>query len=441
MRNLFAAVGGLVVLFSVVRANPVFALCSTTSQGDADCNSRTDQTDFEIWRKEKFNELSTKSADFNSDSLIDTVDFEIWRRNFFGVSTNPSITSTPLTPGPTLSSPAPGSGIWVSPQEIASKPTSGTAWTTMKSAADTSLGSSALYFQESKHPQLTLAVALVAARLGPSATCGGQNCREKAAAGILDIMNDDATTGGGDGRVLALGRNLAAYVVAADVINLKSFKPADDQRFRAFLKQIQTKTGHPGACDSLTECHDKRPNNWGTMSGASRIALDLYIGDTADLQKAVRTFKGYIGDRASYAAFNFDVGADEWSCDPANIRPINPINCTKQGHDISGAPIDDVRRGGGFQWPPGATNYAWGGLSAAVAQAELLHRAGYDSYTWENQAIKRAVTFVTTNMASSASNPTEWISPIVNKRYDTSFPVGSAGGGRLMDWTQWTHSR
>lgn len=293
-------------------------------------------------------------------------------------------------------------------------------------------------------------MALVAAKLGPTATCGGQNCRDKAAAAILDIMDDGPTTGGGDGRVLALGRNLAVYVISADVIDLKTAKPADDQRFRTFLKGIQTKSGFPGSCGpGLIFCHETRPNNWGTMAGASRIALDLYIGDTADLAKAVATYKGFIGEPGGTDVFVYQPNAARYSCSPKS--PMNRAGCTltppgcSRTYDMSGANIDDVQRDlddGTAQCPP-YTNYAWGGFSGFVAQAELLHRAGYDSYGWSSQAIKRGMTFLQNVMPTSSSTPTDWIPFIINKRYSSSFTtVTSRGGyGRLMDWTAWTHGK
>jgi len=53
------------------------------AKGDANCDFSIDVFDFEIWRKEFTQELTTHNADFNSDTHTDVLDFEIWRSNYF----------------------------------------------------------------------------------------------------------------------------------------------------------------------------------------------------------------------------------------------------------------------------------------------------------------------------------------------------------------------
>jgi hypothetical protein len=54
---------------------------------------------------------------------------------------------------------------------------------------------------------------------------------------------------------------------------------------------------------TLISTHEQRPNNWGTHAGASRVAASAHIGDDADVARAAAVFKGFLGDRASYAGF------------------------------------------------------------------------------------------------------------------------------------------
>ena len=131
------------------------------------------------------------------------------------------------------------------------------------------------------------AAALVAARTGSAAH------REKARAGIAAAIGSEA-----GGRSLAVGRNLPGYVIAADVIDLPSVDGALDARFRGWLAGLrrQDLSG-----DTLVSTHELRPNNWGTMAGAARIAASSYIGDTADLDRAAAVFRGWLGDRADRA--------------------------------------------------------------------------------------------------------------------------------------------
>ena len=273
-----------------------------------------------------------------------------------------------------------------------------------------------------------MAVALVYARTGTA------SYRTKAANAIMSIIGTE-----GNARSLALGRNIASYVIAAELINLGNYDSAKDQQFRTWLRAILRRVNSEGR--SIITCHEERPNNWGTMCGASRIASDIYLGDKTDLARAATVFHGWSGDRSAYAGFDFG-DVNSWTCDTANLRAVNPVGCTKEGHDLSGAPIDDVRRGGSYKWPPAATNYAWGGLSAAIAQAEMLHRAGYPAYEWEQRAMFRGMEFVTKNMASSQSGSTEWLSWLANYRYGTNYPTKTpVAWGRLMHWTDWTHKR
>ena len=317
---------------------------------------------------------------------------------------------------------------------------SGAAWTNVKSSADASWGSANLSDQNSHHPQYALAGALVFTRTGQA------SYRTKTEDAIMSVIgtenNPDKDCGSSPkgARSLSLGRNLAAYVVAADLIDLKLLDAAKDQSFRAWLQAVIRRTNCEGR--TLISCHEIRPNNWGTMCGASRIAADIYLGDSVDLDRAAKVFKGYLGDRTSHAGFTFQSVSLSWMCDPTNPRPINPAGCVKNGHDLSGADVDDVSRGGAYTWPPNATNYSWGGFAAAVAQAEMLSRAGYPAYDWESQAIRRGMNFLETVMASSAGNPTDWIPWLVNYHYGSNFQVKTpTGWGRLMGWTDWSHAR
>ena len=74
---------------------------------------------------------------------------------------------------------------------------------------------------------------------------------------------------------------------------------------------------------TLVSTHEDRPNNWGTHAGAARAAIAAYLGDSAQLARTALVFRGYLGDRAAYAGFEF--GDLSWQCDPAaGPSGINP---------------------------------------------------------------------------------------------------------------------
>jgi hypothetical protein len=179
----------------------------------------------------------------------------------------------------------------VTPQELAALPTSGPAWQQLRRAAARLPRVANLADQESETDVDALAAALVYARTGDRAARGA------AARAVLAAIGTER-----GGRTLALGRNLASYVIAADLVGLASFDRRGDRRFRRWLASVRSEELDG---KTLISTHDVRPNNWGTMAGASRIAADLYLGDRVDLDRAARVFAGWLGDRGVYAGFRF----------------------------------------------------------------------------------------------------------------------------------------
>lgn len=128
----------------------------------------------------------------------------------------------------------------------------GPAWSELKAAADGKLGKPEIADQDSNHDVRTLAVALAYARTGEP------GYRAKAAGAVLAAIPG---TEQGD-RTLALGRNLIAYIIAADLIDLKGYDPAGEQRFREWLAGVRY-ANLDGR--TLISTHEKRPNNWARM--------------------------------------------------------------------------------------------------------------------------------------------------------------------------------
>ena len=318
---------------------------------------------------------------------------------------------------------AAGPSLWLSPAEIAALPMSGAAWSRVRAAADGSLGSPKISDQDSKHDVLTLAAALVYARTGNSAY------RAKAANAILAAIGTEA-----GGRTLALGRNLVSYVIAADLIQLRTYNPAADQRFRAWLSAVRRESLDG---QTLISTHERRPNNWGTHAGASRVAADLYLGDAVDLARAATVFRGWLGERAVYAGFSY--GDLSWQCNASAPVGINPP-CAKAGHPVGGVLPDDQRRGGSFNWPPPCENYTWEARQGALVEAQLLSRAGYPAWGWSNRALLRSVQWSYGNGCPALGDDTA-LPYLVNKAYGVAYPVQAANIAKNIGWTDWTHAR
>lgn len=331
------------------------------------------------------------------------------------------------------------SGIWISRAEIMALPMSGAAWTKVKAAADQNAGTPVLSNQDQNNNVLVLAKALVFARTSVESyrTQVRQNC----------MAAIDTELGG---RTLALGRELAAYVIAADLVGLEPSSEAPT--FRAWL--VRTLNEDLSGM-TLISTHEDRPNNWGTHAGASRAAVAAYLAKSpelsqaalgrAELERTAKVFKGWLGDRTAYAGFSY--GDLSWQVDASKPVGVNAVGATKNGQNIDGALPDDMRRGCSFAWPPCFTDYAWEALQGATVQAELLHRAGFDAWNWEGKALLRAAQFLQRlDVAFGgwwAQGDDTWNPWLVNHVYGSNLPRDTAGTnpGKNLGFTDWTHDR
>jgi len=336
-------------------------------------------------------------------------------------------------------------GLWTSSAELSRLPMTGSAWTSLKAVADGSLGTANLADQSNMHGTRVFGVALVYARTGQA------TYREKARAAIMSAIGTEAGA-----RSLALGRNMASYVLAADLIGLDALSPRDGATFRSWIAGIRTRTNSGNTrWPTLVLTSDNTSNNWGAFATASRIAIDLYLGDTADLQRAAQIHLAY-GDRTKYPTGKswgsyFQPTADfdpaHWACGDARTWvAINPA-CLKNGANLDGAFVEDISREGLQQTllpqpsSSSGVSYSWETLQGVTVQAELLRRAGYPTL-WDasNQALKRATLFIQRAGWHEIWSVTRYVPWLVNKRYGTAFPTRTSGYGRLVGFTDWTHS-
>lgn len=316
--------------------------------------------------------------------------------------------------------------MWISREELRALPLASDAWLFVQAAAETPVGEPAIRNPDDTNDVLVLAKALVYARTGDV------RYRTEVVAQCLAAMGTEK-----GGESIGLARNLVCYVIAADLIGLDG---SEDARFRSWLvKATQTEVYTDGR--TLKQMHEERPNNWGTMAGASRAAVAIYLGDKAELERTAQVFHGWLGDRTAYARFKYGGPDDDlsWQADPGMPVGINPKGALKEGHLIDGALPEEMRRGDRFHWPPSPTGYCWEGLQGAFVLAELLYRQGYPVYTWEDQALLRAVQFLY-QLGWVPEGDDQWQVWIINKRYGTEYPTNlQARPGKNMGWTSWAH--
>jgi hypothetical protein len=317
-----------------------------------------------------------------------------------------------------------GGTLIASPAELAVLPTSGSAWTYLKGVADGSLGTPDLTNQDNKHAVRTLAVALVGNRLGSDAY------RAKAHAAIMSAVGTERV--GADNSILALGRQLGAYVLAADLIGMSG---PDDATFRSWLSAIRTRElGGHGRYTSLKGTCEDSPHNWGTFACASLVAANRYLGDGAAIARSWAVFRGLTGDRAAYAGFQ-DMSTDVWACPGKAFTPDNGL-CPDDPIRY-GAFVKDVTRGADPPTPDGSgLSYTAEILQGVALQAELLARAGYtDAWQRLKPAVSWAYRYGAINQSSVDYHVTWW----ANARLGTKMPTVPAVMGRIFGFTDWLY--
>jgi len=312
----------------------------------------------------------------------------------------------------------------VGAEELSALPTGGAAWKQMRQVADGDLGRPDLSDQDSTTAGRTLAAALVFARTGDERYRAEVITRLRAVPGTLD-----------GSRVLSVGRQLAGYVIAADLVGFR------DDGFVDFMAEVRTlRLGGHGRWYALTQTSEDSASNWGAWALTSRIAISAYIGDTADVDRAALVFRGFLGDRGAYAQFE-PTGEfnPSWVCgDVDRWVPINPGGCRGR----SGAIVEEVSRAAG-DYPAVddvSRGYLWESLGAAALSAELLSRQGYpDVFEWSDQALLRAAEFAQGNGGYPPPySVNQYIPWSINKAYGVDLgPVAAAGFGRQFGYTDW----
>ncbi len=351
-------------------------------------------------------------------------------RKLIGLEQNSSENENPV--------PAEKTSIWISAEELADLDMQGEAWEQLKKQAIKPVGKPNLSNNKQKHNVYILGKALVYVRCTQepsSLQCSDielKSFHQEIMGQIMMIMGTEK-----GGSTLALGRELAAYVIAADLITLS---PKQEVLFKAWLSNVRYSQPDTLSRKTLISTHEERPNNWGTHAGASRLAIAVYLNDRAEIHRAATVFKGWLGDRDAYSNFVYRYGF-AWQCHANKPVGINPKGCKKEGHSIDGVLPDDQRRGGGFQWPPPKENYVYEALQGALVQAIILQRQGYDPFNWQDKALLRAYSWLNDEANFSATGDDTWQLPLVDCYYATSFwNRKKTRFGKNIGWTGWTHS-
>jgi hypothetical protein len=340
-------------------------------------------------------------------------------------------------------------GIWLDHAELIQLPTSGAAWDRILADAARDHGPANIADQDSKHDVYTLAAALACAR-------ANEFCA-KARQGVVDAIGTEA-----GGRWLAVGRNLGAYVIAADLLNLRDdgIPNSEGSRVQGWIQDWLTRKLSDNNTSTLRPFEPFHASaNAAAQEGFAYTAVAAYLRDRTALDRAWNAFRTFVCDPGAPDDEHIYLGPpvrDGWAHDSARPCAVNPAGTRKTvpagvpgaggTYRIDGALVGDMRRGGVYQWEPGYTSYPWVGLEGLIPAAVILDRAGFPAFQAGDRAILRTHEYLW--QLRNATGELRWfdgtrareIVHLVNVFYGASFPVNDVtGGGRTVGYTAWTH--
>lgn len=338
-------------------------------------------------------------------------------------ATPPAVTATPTasptatpTPTPALTpTPSPSTGGFIGP-DVAGLPTSGSAWNAVKAAADASPGTPDITCNQNQrsHPGAALASGLVYARTGDTAY-------RTRAISLIEAARSTARDCGN--AILSLGRQLGAYVMAADYAGYR------DSAFVQWVRDVRDRDfpASHSRWHVLSGTAANTSNNWGTFALASLTVADAYLRDTTGLGRDFGLFRDY-GDGSSSFQHTSSYQAI-WSC-PEGFE-INPASCTDPRKE--GAAVEDASR----TTFPTLGNYPAEAAQGYVVTAEVLSRAGYDAWTVNDRQVCRNALWRERGGNLNYSSADRYVTWMTNERCGLSQPTVAAGYGRVFGFGDW----
>jgi hypothetical protein len=324
--------------------------------------------------------------------------------------------------------------------EIMALPTSGPAWNAVVAAADRTLTPD-LSDQDNRGPADAVAAGLVYVRTGDA------RYRTKVVTALQALPGQERRSGT---RVLSIGRQLAGWVLAADLVDHR------DPTFVRWVDGLRTSNiGGHNRWYGLSQTHEDTANNWGTFAGVSRLAASLYVGDASDVRRVASLFQAWLGENPSFWPGLSGSGSGQgfkptssfdgsWNCRSSGWIPLN-TGCTSTKAALDGAIVEDISRSA-TSWPqaPDKTGfgYSWEVMQAVTLEALLLSRNGYpDAWEWSDQGLRRATDYLRRAGGFNSghfSSTAHWVPWMIDAAYGTNHAAGRAAGkGRSFGFTDW----
>lgn len=329
----------------------------------------------------------------------------------------PTVAPTATPTSTPTSTATPPSGGFIGP-EVSGLPTSGAAWTALKAAADSSAGSASITCNQDNrtHPKVALAAGLVYARTGDAAY------KSK----VITLVNEAKASASNCGNaILSLGRQLGAYIFAADYVGYR------DSAFVSWVSSIRTQvfSASHGRWQALAATAANTSNNWGTFALASLTTADAYLRDSAGLTRDNQLFTDYGDGSSSYQ--HTSSYQSVWSC-PVGYE-INPASCTTPQKE--GAAVEDASR----ESYPTLGNYAAESPQGYVVTAEVLQKAGFNAWNVNTKQVCRNAKWRERGGNLNYSSADRYVTWMTNARCGFSQTTTAAGYGRVFGFTDWLY--
>jgi hypothetical protein len=346
-------------------------------------------------------------------------------------STTGTATSTAPSAAPAASVASTGArskGILMSGAELMALPTSGPGWDAIMARIKSPYGGSYTLGTRDESNKDVLANALAGARLNNAAYKGF--ARDK----IKNMMAAPRNTGD----VLGTLRHLQTYIISADIIDLASFDPALNGKFRTWLaNEIRANYSGGGGGGSVLSVHDKKPNNFGTHAGATRIAAALYLGDAAELKAARDVWYGWATGDPGYVPPTRKWEGTSWQCSSTRPSGINATGCNRNGVSLDGVIPEDQVRCGQFSASPCATNYIHGATDGMTLSFWMLARQGENPWAWGDRAALRQMNWKYKS-GQAPYGGYRWQIPVIEKAYGIDLggntPTATSTNFGFADW-------
>lgn len=287
-------------------------------------------------------------------------------------------------PAPTL-----GTLTWTA-EELASIPTSGTAWNAFVAATNSAAGTPAMGDQNSFVASHVYLQAIRFAKDG-----GGVG---KAA--IVDKLKQFPA--GSTARGLSTYRQMPAVIAAADLVDMERDTPITDadgstRTWETWVAQMITRTllGH-SKWDSIKRTATTTYNNYGAWARAAYIACAYYAGTPAQQTEALDAVRQMLGTDRGLTAFaptaDFDTAWVHGGSFPNTNGNRFGINPAAASAALNGVIYEDAARAGG---PPtlasAGVSYSIETWEATAAACVFAVHAGYPIFDEADQALRRAM--------------------------------------------------